>query len=166
MIPKRITVHCSASKKGRYLTAAEIKKFHTDPKPKGRGWRDIGYHFVIRTDGVVEGGRPLTMQGAHVAGHNKDNIGICLVGGLDSNGNPCNTFSSEQFHALYALLIQLCEEHDILFGDICGHRDFSPDLNGDGEITSDEYIKECPCFNVREWFKAKLDSNEVKHGLV
>lgn len=166
MTPKRITVHCSASPKGRYLTATEIRKMHTHPKPHGRGWSDIGYHFVIRTGGAVDKGRPLTRQGAHVYGHNKDNIGICLVGGLDAQGKPANTYTNEQFHALYALIRELCAGYEIPFSKVCGHRDFSPDLNGDGVITSDEFIKECPCFNVRLWLCEKLKLDGVENGLV
>lgn len=159
MNPKRITVHCSANRIGRYLTAKELRKFHTDPEPVGRGWSDIGYHFVIRTDGIVETGRPLTRQGAGVAGHNKNNIHICLVGGLDLRGRPADTYTHEQYHALFALICDLCERFKIPYSNVCGHRDFSPDLNGDGVITSNEFIKECPCFDVRTWFAKQLRIN-------
>ena len=32
-----------------------------------------------------------------------------------------------------------------------GHRDYSPDTNGDGVISKYEWIKGCPCFDVQEW---------------
>lgn len=161
MVPERITVHCSASPKGVYLKAYQLRKMHTDPPPYGNGWSDIGYHFVIRTDGVVEKGRPLNVQGAHVYGHNKNNVGICLIGGLDNHGKPASTYSKEQYHTLYALIFELCKQHQISFQDVCGHRDYSKDLNGDGKITSEEFIKECPCFDVRHWFKQRLEYNGV-----
>jgi len=31
---------------------------------------------------------------------------------------------------------------------VCGHRDLSPDLNGNGEIEPEEWVKQCPCFDV------------------
>jgi N-acetylmuramoyl-L-alanine amidase len=31
---------------------------------------------------------------------------------------------------------------------IVGHRDLSPDLNHNGEIEPEEWIKECPCFDA------------------
>jgi len=34
---------------------------------------------------------------------------------------------------------------------VCGHRDLSPDLNGNGEIEPEEWIKACPCFEVKEF---------------
>ena len=36
---------------------------------------------------------------------------------------------------------------------ILGHRDTSPDLNGDGRIEPNEFIKACPCFDVRTWLR-------------
>lgn len=37
---------------------------------------------------------------------------------------------------------------------VCGHRDLSPDLDGDGEIEPEEWIKACPCFEAsKEWDK-------------
>ena len=37
---------------------------------------------------------------------------------------------------------------------VCGHRDLSPDLDGDGEIEPEEWIKACPCFNAEmDWDK-------------
>ena len=33
---------------------------------------------------------------------------------------------------------------------IQGHRDFSPDLNGNGRIEKSEWIKLCPCFDAKE----------------
>ena len=33
-----------------------------------------------------------------------------------------------------------------------GHRDASPDKNGDGKITKNEWIKECPCFDAKSEF--------------
>ena len=32
------------------------------------------------------------------------------------------------------------------------HRDLSPDLNGNGEIEPEEWIKQCPCFEVAKEF--------------
>jgi hypothetical protein len=36
--------------------------------------------------------------------------------------------------------------------DVLGHRDASPDKNGDGVITKNEWVKSCPCFSVRDEF--------------
>ena len=143
-----IIVHCSATREGVWVDAAEIDAWHRE-----RGWSMIGYHRVIRIDGSVEQGRPYTRRGAHVSGNNKNTIGICMIGGLDSEGNPKNTFTDEQFHTLMTEIINIRTFCNI--SQVKGHRDYSPDLNGDGLITPDEWVKECPCFSVahklKEW---------------
>lgn len=151
MTPKRITVHATATAFNVPQTVKDITRMH-----RKRGWRTIGYHRLVRLDGTVEQGRPLTQQGAHVYGHNRDNIGIALVGGLDKDGKPANTFSDEMLDSLFYEILGLCEKYDIDFKDVCGHRDYSPDLNGNGIIEPNEFIKECPCFDTKTWFMEKL----------
>ena len=151
-----ITVHCSATRPGQNLSAKDIDRMH-----KQKGYRGIGYHYVIRLDGSVQKGRDDSRQGAHVKGHNKGNIGICLVGGLDAAGKAKNTYSEEQMHALFALLLDLCEKYEVDFGLVCGHRDWYGDTNGDGKVDKYDWLKECPCFNVREWFESQLKSNFI-----
>ena len=141
-----IVVHCSATKEGQWVDAHDIDTWH-----KARGWAGIGYHRVIRLDGTVEQGRSFTTRGAHVAGNNQNTIGICLVGGLDSNGKGKNTFTREQFKALRKEILNIRMFCNIK--SIKGHRDYSPDLNGDGIIQRNEWIKECPCFEVSEKLK-------------
>lgn len=137
-----IVLHCSASKPGRKLTVSDIDKIH-----RARGWKKIGYHYVIYPDGSLHQGRELSEAGAHVTGHNADSIGICYVGGLDAQGKPADTRTEEQRATLYYLLQRLKEQFPQ--AEILGHRDFSPDLNGNGRIEPWEYMKACPCFDAR-----------------
>jgi len=139
-----IAIHCSATHPGKDIGRAEIKKMHTD-----KGWSDIGYNIVIRRDGRVEIGRNLRAQGAHVRGFNGRSLGVCLVGGVSRSGAAENNFTQDQFNSLTDTLLWLDR---VWPGTIIqGHRDFSPDLNNDGVITSDEWLKECPCFDVKEF---------------
>lgn len=142
-----IVVHCSATPRGLDIGVREIDAMH-----KARGFNSIGYHFVIRVNGRREGGRALTSPGAHVSGHNKSSIGICLVGGLDDNRKPANTFTPQQFTELAKLLRELKARWPA--ARICGHRDLSPDRDGDGKVERHEWVKECPCFDVSEWLSA------------
>lgn len=112
-------VHCSDSTHG---DVAEIRQWHI-----ARGWRDVGYHFVIRRDGEVEVGRTLEDIGAHCEGQNADSIGTCLVGVKD--------FTPAQFAALRRIHAML---KSMFAGvELFGHRDFNPH-------------KTCPNFEVRE----------------
>lgn len=129
-----IVVHCSATIQGADFSANDIRRWH-----KQRGWSDIGYHFVIKLNGAVEQGRNIEKTGAHVAGHNVDSIGICLIGGLDNNKQPKATYTDAQIHALKGLLARLSAVYPS--ADILGHRDF-PNVH-----------KACPCFDVRHFVK-------------
>lgn len=167
---QKIIIHCSATQNGKPLAnsketaATVINRWHRQQGYQ-RGvtsqsfnphLKHIGYHFVIDCDGTVETGRKVGEIGAHCKGHNKHSIGICLVGGLGCDDEQYyGRFTQAQWQSLYQLLTQL--ESQYPHAKICGHRDLSPDLNGDGTITPNEWLKHCPCFDVWEW----LDSEQV-----
>jgi len=109
----------------------------------------IGYHAVIRRSGEIEFGRHFDDGGAHVIGHNFRSVGICLVGGVDAAGEPENNFTAEQFESLRALIDMLQRAYPN--ATALGHRDLSPDIDGDGLVSEAEWLKDCPCFDVRDW---------------
>ncbi|XP_075411398.1 N-acetylmuramoyl-L-alanine amidase [Tenrec ecaudatus] len=47
---------------------------------KDRGWNDIGYSFVVGSDGYVYEGRGWHKVGAHTLGHNSRGFGVAIVG--------------------------------------------------------------------------------------
>lgn len=147
-----IMIHVSGTPFGKDVRAADIDRFH-----RQKGWKMIGYNYVIDLDGTVEVGRPLTMDGAHCnlpgfsgKSYNKHAISICLIGGLDADGKEADTRTDAQKIALADLVAKLEMEYNIV--DVLGHRDASPDLDGDGIINKYEYVKSCPCFSVRDEF--------------
>ena len=58
---------------------------------KARGWKGIGYHYLIHLNGTISKGRPIEEIGAHVKGRNEDTIGVAYIGGVDSSGNAKDT---------------------------------------------------------------------------
>ena len=68
-------------------------------RQRALGYLDIGYHFVIRPDGLTETGRHVDEIGLHAEGHNKTSIGICLVGN--------SSFTPAQHVAARALVTRL-----------------------------------------------------------
>ena len=155
-----IVIHCTASRAGQDLRAADIDKQH-----KERGFAGIGYHYVIDLDGTVEIGRPLPKDGAHcnTAGlsgksYNKHSIGIVYVGGLDRDGNPADTRTPAQKVALDDLVHKLIHEYPIK--EVIGHRDASPDKDGNGTIEKNEWIKLCPCFDAKAEFPISICTAE------
>ena len=125
----KIIVHCSATKEGSNISAATIDQWHKD-----RGWRGIGYHYVVALDGTIEYGRSIYDTGAHVRNHNKGSIGICYIGGLGSSMEPKDTRTQEQKESLLLLLKTLKKMHPA--ATIHGHNEFA--------------AKACPCFDAKE----------------
>lgn len=125
---KKIVIHASASPH-RGDTAEDIHRWH-----RKKGWDGIGYHYVISEGGKIEAGRPHYWQGSHVKNHNKNTLGICLLG----MGTSIDDFTFVQMDALYSLLSKLHTRYPD--AEIVGHRDLDPD-------------KDCPGFNVKEWLE-------------
>ena len=157
-----IIIHCSATRAGQDLRAKDIDRMH-----KQRGFSQIGYNFVIDLDGMVENGRPLSIDGAHCntkgfseSSYNRHSIGICYIGGLDASGKPTDTRTPAQRAALRELVAKLCKEYPIV--EVLGHRDTSPDLDNSGEVEPAEYIKACPCFDVRSEFTNFLRNTVIR----
>ena len=94
-------------------TIADITRWHV-----ARGWTTIGYHYVVRRDGAVETGRPVTQQGAHVRGLNHCSIGICLSGNHD-----LAPMTAKQRAALLQLLETLCRRYKLPPNAVLGHKE-------------------------------------------
>lgn len=129
----KIIIHCSDTPEGRPNTVADITAWH-----KQRGFRTIGYHYVIYLDGQIVEGRPIESVGAHCPSHNRDSIGICYIGGRTSDMKEFkDTRTPEQKKSLVELITALRTQ----FPDakVYGHRDFA--------------CRACPCFNAKEEYK-------------
>jgi len=133
---KKIIVHCSATREGDDSINAEvIDRWH-----KKRGWKGIGYHFCVLIDGTIETGRMVNKCGAHTKGLNCSSIGVCYIGGVeserDSRGKyPAkDTRTPEQKDSLLKLLSVLRKMYPD--ATIHGHRDFA--------------AKACPSFDATE----------------
>ena len=136
-----IVVHCSATRADRDFTENDLEVCH-----RHRGFNGAGYHFYIRKNGDIKNTRPLEKPGAHALGYNARSIGICYEGGLDVRYRPADTRTEWQKHSLRVLIRTLLMDYPGC--RVCGHRDLSPDRNGDGRISPEEWVKECPCFEV------------------
>lgn len=137
-----IILHCSGSRCDRRYTFEQCRHDHIH----NNHWDDIGYHYYVELDGTIHHGRPESIKGAHVKNHNNHSIGVCYEGGLDANCNPADTRTPEQKASLLSLLTELHARFPRAI--ILGHRDLSPDLNGDSKITPNEFIKQCPCLDA------------------
>lgn len=129
-----VVVHYSATFEDQNLTVKDIDKMH-----KARGWKGVGYHYVIRRDGVVEKGRPDNVVGAHVAGQNSGKIGICCIGGCNRATGPnkgVDNRTPAQVRAQIALIKTLLSRYPK--AKVVGHRDLAS--------------TQCPGFDVIPWW--------------
>lgn len=164
-----IVIHCSASANGVSL-ATVVDRAQRDRKigksaaevidgwHAARGfqrapiWRQhfprlqhIGYHRVIDVDGTVEIGRDFEEHGAHAVGHNYNSLGFCVVGR--------DKFTLDAWSALHAEVVSALELYPN--ARVCGHRDLSPDKDGDGVVEKNEWLKTCPGFDATTWWLLK-----------
>ena len=147
MKPTEIILHCSATKENADFSISDIDRWHRE-----RGFKKVGYHFVIRLDGTIEEGRKENEIGSHCKGHNNKSIGICYIGGLDKDGKPKDTRTEEQKESLYHLVGKLLLKHDIPISSIHTHNEFAN--------------KACPCFSADEFIKELNEwiKNEMEQG--
>lgn len=143
---KRIFVHCTASHQYNYTDQALINEF------KRKGWKYPGYHYVIRPDGTIFKMLSEDKISNGVSGYNSTAINVAYVGGIARGTlKPIDNRTPAQKRALLLLLQDLRVRYPKAY--ILGHRDISPDKNGNGKIDPWEYIKSCPCFNAEEEYK-------------
>ena len=117
-------MHCSASDRPEDDAIEVIRRWHLE-----RGFSEVGYHYFIRKNGLLEPGRSLERIPAAQKGHNRNTIAICL------HGLHKERFTEEQFDALRDVALGI---HDAYDGEISfhGHCEVSP--------------KACPVFDYRE----------------
>lgn len=82
---RHVTGHYSAGARARNAQegirrAKDFHAFHKNPKPQGRGWGGLAYHYIIADDGTLICGRPTIMKGAHTGAANSSNIGVNCPG--------------------------------------------------------------------------------------
>lgn len=124
----KVFIHCSASDNPDHDSVDVIRGWHL-----ARGWRDIGYHYVITKDGEVHKGRPLAHEPAAQKGHNVGSVAICVTGLAE--------FTARQMRALLSLCIDIDKRIDVTFH---GHCEVNPN-------------KTCPVFDYKAVLR--LDKN-------
>jgi LysM repeat protein len=116
---RRITIHHTGEHAGLAgLSDREVIRRIENYHRNERKWAAIGYHYIIGKDGTVYEGRPATIQGAHVASNNKNNLGISVMGDFHRR-----LPTDAQIQALVALTSQQRRRFGVTSRNIYGHRD-------------------------------------------
>lgn len=141
---KYIAVHCTAG--SQKATAREVE-LEFDRK----GWKAPGYHYVITADGKIHQLLDTEKVSNGVKGFNSVTVNVAYTGGINAKGKSEDNRTEEQKASLRKLLKLLKGKYPDAV--IQGHRDFSPDKNGNGVVDVWERIKDCPCFDAKKEFK-------------
>lgn len=131
---KRIVIHHTAT--SAYASFASIRDYHMNEL----GWRDIGYHYVVDSNGGVRLGRPDWMVGAHVKGKNSDSIGVAVIGNFEDNTFLAfGKWSTRQERMLRSIMADLIRRYPD--AEVVTHREIAATL--------------CPGEQLQEWVEKK-----------
>lgn len=142
----RLVIHCTATKPGREVTSEEIRHWHTDPAPRGRGWKQVGYTDMIHLDGsverLVENNEDANVDPWEITngakGYNSTSRHIVYVGGRAATSKtPKDTRTEAQKEAMKQYVLDFHRRHPDV--EIVGHNALS--------------AKACPSFDVPAWLR-------------
>lgn len=111
---KKIILHCSDTPDSDNSWNVErLRALHVQE----RGWKDIGYHYIVTKSGEWQKGRPVEEVGSHCLNHNADSIGVCWVGR--------SVLLDCQLETLGIQLRDLMATYGLSAFDVYGHHDFT-----------------------------------------
>lgn len=131
-----IFVHCTAT-----LPTASVESIQQGWR--SIGWKNPGYHYIIKADGTIVSLQPEDKASNGVKGYNAHAIHVAYIGGLRMlNGTKIyeDTRTLEQMAGLRQILRELRGRYPKAI--ILGHRSVW------GEYTPEKWQKLCPCFNA------------------
>ena len=143
---KRIFIHCTAGPQTQSIQT--IKNYWK----KVRGWKDPGYHYIIKANGEIVQLQPEEKPSNGVAGYNSTSINVCYIGGVDGQGRPVDNRTDAQKTSLATLLKDLHSRYPD--AEILGHRDV---WGSDPR----KWKKMCPCFDVKTWWNGVLAEDNM-----
>lgn len=158
---KYLVIHCTATPEGRDVSVDDIRRMHTAPvSAGGRGWKQVGYTDLFCLDGKIErlvnNNEDANVDPWEITngarGFNSISRHIVYAGGCDSFMKPKDTRTAAQKLAMATYVIDFHRRFPQV--KIVGHRELSPDRNGDGIIEPEEWIKACPSFDVSKWLES------------
>lgn len=140
-----IVIHCTAGNQKQ--TIADLRAWWKN----GMKWKNVGYHWVVEANGKSTRIAEDTQITNGVGGFNSNSIHISWFGGVDKNLKAIDNRTDQQKKSLKEIVEAYKRKYPN--AKILGHRDFSPDKNKNGIIEANEFIKNCPAFDVAKWLK-------------
>ena len=140
-----LVIHCTATPEGREVSSAEIRHWHTDAPPAGRGWSQVGYTDLFHINGGVErmvaNNEDSNVDSWEITngatGKNTISRHIVYAGGMDAQMlKTKDTRSIMQKEAMRKYVVGFHAKNPDV--KIVGHHYFEPG-------------KACPSFDVQKW---------------
>lgn len=128
---KYLAIHCTAtSQKAKIESILNYWR-------KTLGWKNPGYHFIIKPNGEIVELLPIEKISNGVRGYNSVIINISYIGGVDKYNMPIDNRTDKQKESM----LKLVKKYKSIYPNIIiqGHRDF-PNVK-----------KACPSFDVKKW---------------
>lgn len=135
-----IVVHCTGTKAS--ASVESIRSYHKN----SLGWKNPGYHFIIKANGEIVQLLDIEKIANGVKGHNSDAIHIAYIGGISKTGRSVDTRTPAQIESLFNLIIEFAVRYPK--AKILGHRDFKG------------VSKTCPNFDVKSWLSSYIPNIE------
>lgn len=156
---KYLVLHCTATPEGREVSADDIKRWHTSPKPTGRGWKQVGYSDIIHLDGSLENLVPFDLNNEvdqweitnGASGINSVSRHVVYAGGLnaDDKTKAKDTRTAGQLRTMETYVRYMILRHPQL--KVAGHNQFAN--------------KACPSFDVPTWLRSiGIDESNIYNG--
>ena len=128
-----VVIHATETFTNKNIGAEEIDSIQKILDGGKQGKEYIGYHYIIRRDGRLQRGIPLTKKGKHTetGNYNETSIGIAMVGGILSPATEgawqtsSASFTREQYNTLEQFLGVFY--HHVAGGEVFGHNDINPE---------------------------------------
>ena len=142
-----LVIHCTATPEGREVSSADIRRWHTSPPPKGRGWKQVGYTDMIHLDGRVErlvgNNEDAWVDDWEITngakGYNGVSRHLVYVGGCASDAVTAkDTRTPGQLKAMAEYVKSFHKRFPTV--RIVGHNELA--------------AKACPSFDVQEWLRS------------
>ena len=147
-----IVLHCSGTKTTQRYNFQQCKDDHLK-----RGYVDIGYHYLLRATARYMRDDRCGKRGRTARAITK----TASASATRVASMRWDTRTKAQRQSMRALLERLVAQFPSAI--ILGHRDLSPDLDGDGHISPDEWTKQCPCFDAL-WDYENLEPAGLLNG--
>lgn len=144
---KYLVIHCTATREGREVSAAEIRRWHTSPvSAGGRGWKQLGYTDLVHLNGSVErlvaNNEDAWVDDWEITngakGYNSVSRHVVYAGGLAADGKTAkDTRTAAQKASLEKYVKDFHAAHPKV--KIIGHNQVA--------------AKACPSFDVQAWLR-------------